>query len=106
MAKLKNKTSLNMTVRANGPANLTYTLAFPWDLTYTFDLHAGAQLTEIGTRQHDDTGVKHTKPDQQWSGSASTIVRGYDLLRRLGRVDLQHNYPALGIKDVCADNGH
>lgn len=101
-AHLKNKTSLNMTVRANGPANLTYTLAFPWDLTYTFDIRAGAQLTEIGTCQHDDTGARHTKPDQQWSGSASTIVRGYDLLRRLGRVDLQHNYPALGIKDVCA----
>ena len=97
--KAGTKATGNMTVRANGPANLTYTLAFPWDYKYTWQVSGGAQLTEIGSRQHDDTGARHTIADQTWSGSASAIVRGYDLLRRFGRMDLQHNYPALGVKD-------
>eukprot|EP01079_Euglenida_sp_SAG-EU17-18_P004646 gene4646-847_t len=47
----------NMTVRAvSSDANLTYMMAYPWDLEYTFQLGPESRLTQIATMRHDDTG--------------------------------------------------
>ena len=34
--------------------------------------------------------------------SAGVVRNGYDLLRRLGRLDLARHYPHLGVSDVCS----
>ena len=45
--------------------------------------------------------------DTEKTSDTDTIIdRGYDLLRRLGRVDLQRHYPELGVTDVCAGTSH
>jgi hypothetical protein len=41
-------------------------------------------------------------PDVIVPGVSANVVRdGYDLLRRLGRLDLARHYPELGVTDVC-----
>ena len=47
--------------------------------------------------------IKSAIPDKIVPGVSANVLRdGYDLQRRLGRLDLARHYPELGIKDTCA----
>ena len=97
-----NKAS-NMTIKHTGKEafNLTMTMAYPWNYPYTFDLQPAAKLTQIAAMQHDTSGLAHRVKDVTWAGSAESIRRGYDLLKRFGRLDLAVNYPHVGVTDTC-----
>jgi hypothetical protein len=92
----------NMTMtHTGGELNLSVVLGYPWEHPYTFELEKDAHLTQVGTMQHDSSGANHRIPDVMWAGSTDNIVAGYDLLRRLGRVDLERHYPLVGVMDSC-----
>ena len=92
----------NMTmIHTGGNLNLTLCVGFPWEHPYTFELSEDAHLTQIGTMQHDSSGASHRIQDTMWTGSTEAIVSGYDLLRKLGRADLEMHYPEAGVTDVC-----
>ena len=88
-------------IHTSGDLNLSVVLGYPWQHPYTFELASDARLTQVGTMQHDSSGASHRIVDTTWAGSAEAIVAGYDLLRKLGRLDLHHHYPELGVKDTC-----
>ena len=105
--------------------NLALLVAQPWDYPVTFDLSKApaATLTQAGNFWCNASGpfapplknAPKTDPfpsfhlrrngcedTEKTSATAAIVDRGYDLLRRLGRVDLQRHYPELGVTDVCA----
>ena len=96
----KEYTNMSM-IHTGGDLNLSLVLGYPWEHPYTFELASDARLTQVGTMQHDSSGASHRIADTTWADSAEAIVTGYDLLRKLGRLDLQHHYPSLGVKDTC-----
>ena len=100
-----NATGCNVTVEhAAGRANISFLLSQTWIYPLTFKLSAGASFTRVGECWASNNAAHcHAVPDVGPSSAASraAITRGYDLLRRLGRVDLQVHYPELGVRD-CA----
>eukprot|EP00035_Acanthoeca_spectabilis_P000344 m.72715 g.72715 ORF g.72715 m.72715 type:complete len:920 (+) comp10147_c0_seq1:27-2786(+) len=107
----------NMTVILNGTGttNLAYVGAQPWDYPFTFKVSGTHTVTQIGTvvtNASGPTGGRHVTPlqgnqnvpDAVVPGVSAEVIRGgYDLLRRLGRLDLARHYPDLGVRDVCGE---
>ena len=95
----------NITVKhVDGNARIAYTTTMPWYHEVDFDLGADAELTLLGNMRSDSLENHFRVPDITHANSNATVVEAYDLFRRLGRLDLQHHYPELGVRDVCS--GH
>ena len=95
-------TTGNFTVKhESGKARIAYTTTMPWYHKVKFDLGPEAELTLLGNMQ-SDSGENHVHvTDVTNANSNATVVEAYDLFRRLGRLDLQHHYPELGVTDTC-----
>ena len=94
-------------------ASYRYVGVQPWDYPFTFDIsgsrtHTVTQVSNVWTNASGPShGVRNPPsyldvPDQIVPNVSPNVVRdGYDLLRRLGRLDLARHYPELGVTDTC-----
>ena len=111
----------NMTVIVNGSGvtNLAYVGTQPWDYPISAQVSGKHTLTQYGNVWTNASSVypeglepgvfpkgpsiKSAIPDKIVPGVSATVLRdGYDLQRRLGRLDLARHYPELGVSDTCA----
>ena len=92
----------NLTIaHTGGKARIVYTTTLAWAYPITFTLGPEAELTLLGNMVSNDKEVHTHIADVQHADSVPSVVEGLDLFRRLGRVDLEVNYPELGVKDNC-----
>jgi hypothetical protein len=96
----------NLTVlHKAGKARIVYTTTLAWAYPITFTLGSEAQLTLLGNMETDNKEVHRHIADVQHAESVPSVIEGLDLFRRLGRVDLEVNYPELGVRDNCGTAG-
>jgi hypothetical protein len=91
--------------RGGGVARIVYATTQPWcdgcvGASLAFDVES-AELTLLGNVGTDGKETHRAIPDRPSADENATVVEGLDLFRRLGRLDLQHHYPWLGVRDVC-----
>ena len=113
-----NKCNMTVIVNGSGVTNLAYVGTQPWDYPITVQLSGKHTLTQYGNVWTNTSGgspeglapgvwpagatIKSAIPDKIVPGVSANVLRdGYDLQRRLGRLDLARHYPELGIKDTC-----
>ena len=85
-----------------GRVNLSYVLPLPWLYPLSFRLSEGARLLRVGECWASNEEARcHATEDVVPASGGDSVTRGFDLLRRLGRVDLQIHYPELGVVDEC-----
>jgi hypothetical protein len=85
-----------------GKLRIAYTTTVPQNFNPEFDLGPEAELTCLANMGSDSWENHRPMPDVVNKNSNSTVVEAYDLFRRLGRLDLQHHYPELGVKDLSS----
>ena len=125
-----NKCNMTVVVNGSGATNLAYVGTQPWNYPITIvgagdraGARAGHTVTQyanawtnasgpfpLGMKTNTDPSIRpagitpsNLVPDAIVAGISADVVRdGYDLQRRLGRLDLARHYPNLGVVDVCA----
>ena len=85
-----------------GKLRIAYTTTVPQNFNPEFDLGPEAELTCLANMGSDSWENHRPMPDVVNKNSNATVVEAYDLFRRLGRLDLQHHYPELGVKDLSS----
>ena len=91
--------------RGGGTAHIAYVTTQPWcdgctGAPVAFDVET-AKVTLLGNVGTDGKEAHNAIPDRAGADANATVVEGLDLLRQLGRLDLQYHYPWLGVRDVC-----
>lgn len=114
-----NKCNMTVIVNGSGNTNVAYVGTQPWDYPISLQVSGNHTLTQYGNVWTNASSpypeglepgvwpsgqtIKSATPDKIVPGVSAIIVRdGYDLQRRLGRLDLARHYPELGITDTCA----
>ena len=113
-----NKCNMTVIVNGSGVTNLAYVGVQPWDYPMTLLVNDNSTITQYGNVWTNSSGprpegtapgvfpagasIRSSIPDKVVSGVSADVVRdGYDLQRRLGRLDLARHYPELNIVDIC-----